>query len=84
MLPSQSCERSIAPISRPPPVILIGVFTKLSSSMDLKNGILVSKTWSILVSLHEEGSFLTDSAFLDLPKKLAFDTGPYSLPSAPR
>ena len=46
MSPSQSREHRISPISRLPPEILIGVFTKLSSSADLKTCMLVSKTWS--------------------------------------
>ncbi len=44
--PSQEREHRISPISRLPPELLIGVFTKLSSSMDLRSCMLVSKTWS--------------------------------------
>ena len=44
--PSRERERRVSPISRLPPELLIGVFTKLSSSMDLRTCMLVSKTWS--------------------------------------
>lgn len=44
--PSQEREHRISPISRLPPELLIGVFTKLSSSMDLRSCMLISKTWS--------------------------------------
>ena len=44
--PSQEREHRLCPISRLPPELLIGVFTKLSSSLDLKNCMLVSKVWS--------------------------------------
>ena len=47
MSPShQEREHRISPISRLPPELLIGVFTKLSSSADLRSCMLVSKTWS--------------------------------------
>lgn len=46
MSPSQEREYRLSPISRLPPELLIGVFTKLSSSMDLRSCMLVSKTWS--------------------------------------
>ena len=46
MSPSREREHRISPISRLPPELLIGVFTKLSSSMDLRSCMLVSKTWS--------------------------------------
>ena len=46
MSPSQEHEHRISPISRLPPELLIGVFTKLSSSADLRSCMLVSKTWS--------------------------------------
>ena len=44
--PSQERERRVSPVSRLPPELLIGVFTKLSSSMDLRSCMLVSKSWS--------------------------------------
>lgn len=44
--PSQEREYRISPISRLPPELLIGVFAKLGSTTDLKNCILVSKTWA--------------------------------------
>ena len=44
--PSREREYRVSPISRLPPELLIGVFTKLSSSMDLRSCMLVSKTWS--------------------------------------
>ena len=46
MSPSREREYQASPISRLPPELLIGVFTKLSSSMDLRSCMLVSKTWS--------------------------------------
>lgn len=46
MSPSREREYRVSPISRLPPELLIGVFTKLSSSMDLRSCMLVSKTWS--------------------------------------
>ncbi|KAK3176045.1 hypothetical protein OEA41_007367 [Lepraria neglecta] len=46
MSPAQEREHRISPISRLPPELLIGVFTKLSSSADLRSCMLVSKTWS--------------------------------------
>ena len=46
MSPSREREYRLSPISRLPPELLIGVFTKLSSSMDLRSCMLVSKTWS--------------------------------------
>ena len=46
MSPSRELEYRLSPISRLPPELLIGVFTKLSSSMDLRSCMLVSKTWS--------------------------------------
>lgn len=44
--PDQEREHRLSPISRLPPELLIGVFTKLSSSMDLRSCMMVSKTWS--------------------------------------
>ena len=44
--PDQEREHRISPISRLPPEILISIFTKLSSSMDLRTCMLVSKAWS--------------------------------------
>lgn len=46
MSPSQEREHRVSPISRLPPELLISVFTKLSSPMDLRSCMLVSKTWS--------------------------------------
>ena len=46
MSPSREREFRLSPISRLPPELLIGVFTKLSSSLDLRSCMLVSKTWS--------------------------------------
>ena len=46
MSPSQEREHRVSPISRLPPELLIGVFTKLNSSADLRSCMLVSKTWS--------------------------------------
>ena len=46
MSPALEREHRISPISRLPPELLITVFTKLSSTLDLKNCMLVSKTWS--------------------------------------
>lgn len=48
MAVSPALERQyrLSPISRLPPEILIGVFAKLSASVDLKNCMLVSKTWA--------------------------------------
>ena len=42
--PSQEREHRVSPISRLPPELLIGVFTKLNSSADLRSCMLVSKT----------------------------------------
>ncbi|KAA6408027.1 MAG: SCF E3 ubiquitin ligase complex F-box grrA [Lasallia pustulata] len=44
--PSLEREHLISPISRLPPELLIAVFAKLSSTGDLKNCMLVSKTWA--------------------------------------
>ena len=44
--PSLEREHRITPISRLPPELLIFVFSKLSSSADLRNCLLVSKAWS--------------------------------------
>ena len=46
MSPTQEREHRVSPISRLPPELLIGVFTKLNSSADLRSCMLVSKTWS--------------------------------------
>lgn len=48
MSPSSERERQyrISPISRLPPELLITVFAKLSSSVDLRSCMLVSKTWA--------------------------------------
>ena len=45
---SEEQERlhKISPVSRLPPEMLIGVFARLSSSSDLRNCMLVSKTWA--------------------------------------
>lgn len=39
-------EHRISPISRLPPELLIAVFARLSSSVDLRSCMLVSKTWA--------------------------------------
>lgn len=44
--PSLEREFLVSPISRLPPELLIAVFAKLSSTGDLKNCMLVSKTWA--------------------------------------
>lgn len=46
MSSSLADERRISPISRLPPELLIYSFSKLGSSADLRNCMLVSKTWS--------------------------------------
>lgn len=47
MSPDREREYRLTPISRLPPELLIGVFTKLSSSQDMMNCMLVSKKWSM-------------------------------------
>ena len=44
--PARERQYRLSPISRLPPELLIGVFAKLSASRDLKNCMLVSKTWA--------------------------------------
>ncbi|KAI9679878.1 MAG: SCF ubiquitin ligase complex subunit [Caeruleum heppii] len=44
--PSAERQRYIFPVSRLPPELLITVFARLSSPADLKNCMLVSKTWA--------------------------------------
>lgn len=39
-------QHALSPISRLPPELLIYVFSKITSSMDLRSCVLVSKTWS--------------------------------------
>lgn len=46
MSPALEHEYAVSPISRLPPELLIYVFSKLTSSYDLRNCVLVSKTWS--------------------------------------
>jgi len=48
MSPSSEREREyrVSPISRLPPELLIAVFSRLSSSVDLRSCMLVSKTWA--------------------------------------
>lgn len=46
MSPSLEREYRLTPISRLPSELLISVFAKLSSSVDLRNCLLVSKTWA--------------------------------------
>ena len=46
MSSSIELEHRISPVSRLPPELLISCFSKLSSSMDLRSCMLVSKTWS--------------------------------------
>lgn len=46
MSSSIELEHRISPVSRLPSELLISCFTKLSSSVDLRNCMLVSKTWS--------------------------------------
>ncbi|KAL9025340.1 MAG: hypothetical protein Q9196_005815 [Gyalolechia fulgens] len=46
MSSSMELEHRISPVSRLPSELLIYCFSKLSSSMDLMNCMLVSKTWS--------------------------------------
>lgn len=46
MTPSREREHIISPISRLPAELLIGVFTKLSIPSDLRNCMLVSRTWA--------------------------------------
>jgi F-box and leucine-rich repeat protein GRR1 len=46
MSPSREREHILSPVSRLPPEILITVFSKLGSTSDLKNCMLVSKTWA--------------------------------------
>lgn len=44
--PSLEDQHAMSPISRLPPELLIYVFSKITSSMDLRSCVLVSKTWS--------------------------------------
>ncbi|KAI9812204.1 MAG: SCF ubiquitin ligase complex subunit [Pycnora praestabilis] len=44
--PAREREAVISPVSRLPPELLIGVFAKLGSTTDLRNCILVSRTWA--------------------------------------
>ena len=44
--PSLEREHRMSPISRLPPELLISVFAKLNSSVDLRTCMLVSKTWA--------------------------------------
>lgn len=44
--PSSEDQHALSPISRLPPELLIYVFSKITSSMDLRSCVLVSKTWS--------------------------------------
>ena len=44
--PATERERVVSPVSRLPPELLIAVFSKLSSTADLKNCMLVSKAWA--------------------------------------
>lgn len=44
--PSHERERLLSPVSRLPPELLITVFSKLNSTSDLKNCMLVSKNWA--------------------------------------
>ncbi|KAL8709159.1 MAG: hypothetical protein Q9220_006039 [cf. Caloplaca sp. 1 TL-2023] len=46
MSSSIELEHRISPVSRLPPELLIYCFSKLNSSLDLRNCMLVSKTWS--------------------------------------
>ncbi|KAI4192300.1 MAG: hypothetical protein LQ346_004372 [Caloplaca aetnensis] len=46
MSPSHDLEHNIPPVSRLPSELLIACFAKLSASVDLRNCMLVSKTWS--------------------------------------
>lgn len=46
MSPSLEREHRLSPISRLPPELLICIFGKLSSSVDLRSCVLVSKRWS--------------------------------------
>jgi len=44
--PSTEREHRLSPVSRLPPELLIAIFSKVGSTMDLKNCMLVSKTWA--------------------------------------
>ena len=44
--PARERQHRLSPISRLPPELLIGVFTRLSASGDLKSCMLVSKEWA--------------------------------------
>lgn len=44
--PSLEREHRLSPISRLPPELLMCIFSKLSSSIDLRSCVLVSKSWS--------------------------------------
>ena len=46
MSSSMELEHQVSPVSRLPPELLIFCFSKLSSSMDLRSCMLVSKNWS--------------------------------------
>ncbi|KAI9806296.1 MAG: hypothetical protein M1825_006411 [Sarcosagium campestre] len=44
--PSREREQYISPVSRLPAELLIAIFTKLSATSDLRNCLLVSRTWA--------------------------------------
>ena len=44
--PATDRERQVSPVSRLPPELLIAVFSKVNSTTDLKNCMLVSKGWA--------------------------------------